>query len=162
MPRAWAEVDLEALRENYRSVRRTVGAEAAVGAAVLAVTAVLVNTMPGRDDTGEPEPVETVIHGQHGALEVRVDPLTVGTTDIELAVLTHLLQPMEAEDLTATLSHEEQDVSRLPVDVEPGAGEGTYAAEDVDLPFDGLWELEVVVRVSEVDQDRLIVELPVE
>src|SRR5690554_3543247 len=36
MPRAWAEVDLKALRENYRAVRRTVGAEVGIIAMVKA------------------------------------------------------------------------------------------------------------------------------
>lgn len=141
-------------------LRRSVGAEAAVAGVLIAVTAVLVNTVPARDALAA-ETFEAEVHGTNAAVVVTVDPAEAGPVDLAIQVLTHSGEPLAVEELSANLSLAERSINRLEVLVESEGAPGSYRAAAADIPYSGTWELEVVVRVSEVDQERLIVEVPV-
>ena len=65
-------------------LRRSVAAEVALAVGVLAVTAMLVNAVPGRSagDTGSSGPFATQVHGETLMVQVGVDPVTVGQSDV--------------------------------------------------------------------------------
>ncbi|HEX6235923.1 MAG TPA: copper resistance protein CopC [Acidimicrobiales bacterium] len=136
------------------ALRRSVGVEAAVGVVVLAVTALLVNAVPGR--TAVPGGTfEAEIHGTNVFVTLSVDPTEVGPVDITVLTAEHDGTPLEPEEVTGSLALPERELGPLDVTFEPGDGTGEFVAGDVEVPFPGEWELEVVVRTSDIDQDRL-------
>jgi copper transport protein len=102
----------------------------------------------------------TTIHGSLTAIQVTVDPAAVGPTDVEINVSAHDGSSIDPEEVTASLSLPEQDVGPLDLTLQR-IGPGQYVAQRAQMPFSGTWELEVVARTTDIDQDRVIAEVPV-
>ncbi len=149
-------------------LRRSVGVEVGLAVAVLAVTALLVNAVPGTtaDDDAASEggggggPFSTVVHGSIAAVDIAVDPAAVGPADVRIGISDHAGGSLETEEVTASLTLPDRDIGPLDVPLVAGSP-GQYAAEGVEIPFAGVWQLEVVVRTSDIDQDRVTAEVPV-
>jgi copper transport protein len=146
-------------RLAVRALRRSVGAEVLVAGVVLAVTALLVNTVPGVDDVEGS--FEEEIHGTDLLVLVEVDPASTGPADIRIDTNSHDRQPAEPEELTASLTLPERDLGPIPLNLEQ-TGEGVYEAADVEIPFDGIWHLEIDARLSEFDQETITTEIPID
>lgn len=146
-------------------LRRSVGAEAVLAVGVLAVTAALVNAVPGESAVeAEPAPggpFSAELHGERVMVAVEVEPAEVGDSDMRFRVTDHGLDPFTPEELRADLSLPDKDLGPVTLAVEPGAGPGEYVVRGTPIPFPGDWELEVVVRTSDIDQDVLRVTVPV-
>jgi copper transport protein len=144
-------------RSDLYLLRQSVGIEALIAIVVLSVTAALVQAAPeeasGSEDSG---PFETEVHGSNVALDAAVAPTAVGPVDIDLQVAFHDGTPLEPEEITAELELPERDLGPLDVELEP-LETGHYRSTGAELPFPGEWELEVTVRTSDIDQDRLSV-----
>jgi copper transport protein len=144
-------------RSDLYLLRQSVGLEAFVAIVVLGVTAALVQAAPEEASaTGGGGPVETEVHGANVALDATVDPTAVGPVDIDLQVASHDGTPLEPEEITAELTLPERDLGPIDVELEP-VGTGSYRSTGADIPFPGDWELEVTVRTTDIDQDRLTV-----
>lgn len=143
---------------SVRMLRRSVGAEVAVATLVLAVTALLVNTVPGKDALSPSFTSEQ--HGTALLLDIEVEPAKAGPADIRITALTHDGEPFQPPDLRASLSLPERDVPAIPVELESSSA-GVYVAEDIDIPFAGTWTLTVDVRTTEFDQETFTVQVPV-
>ncbi len=93
-------------------LRRSVAAEVALAVGVLAVTAMLVNAVPGASTggSGPGGPFATQVHGETLMVQVAVDPVTVGQSDVKLTVTDHGLNPLEPEEVQASLSLPERDL----------------------------------------------------
>jgi copper transport protein len=144
-------------------LRRSVAAEVALAAGVLAVTAMLVNAVPGTSaggDTGPSGPFATQVHGETLMVQVAVDPVTVGQSDVKLTVTDHGLNPIEPEEVQASLTLPERDLGPLTLTLE-NTGPGEYVASDVEIPYPGEWQLDMAVRTSDIDQTLLETAVPV-
>jgi len=142
-----------------RTLRLSVGLETVVAGLVLAVTALLVNTVPAKDAVS---PLFTTeLHGSVVAAEIEVDPAKVGLADIRIVTRTHDGQAFDPVEVSASLALPERDLPPIPLALE-NEGTGVYVATGADIPFAGDWTLAVNVRVSEFDQDALSTQLPVE
>jgi copper transport protein len=140
-----------------------VAAEVALAVGVLTVTAMLVNAVPGAvagEDTGLDGPFATQVHGETLMVQVAVDPVTVGQSDVKLTVTDHGLNPIEPEEVQASLSLPERDLGPITLTLE-NIGPGEYVASDVEIPYPGNWELEMAVRTSDIDQTLLKTAVPV-
>jgi copper transport protein len=158
-----AAASAEVGRTRLALLRQSVGVEVVLAIAVLAVTALLVNAVPGASagsGAAGGEPFSTTVHGALTAVEISVDPAAVGPADVEIAVTDHAGSVFEPEEVTASLTLPERDLGPLDVPL-TATGPGTYAAEDTEIPFAGTWLLEVDVRTSDIDQDQLAVDVPV-
>jgi copper transport protein len=93
---------------------------------------------------------------------VDVSPAATGQNDIVISVTDHGGQPLadEPDEVTATLRLPAQELGPIPVNLVP-EGEGRYRAEDTEFPFAGEWDLNVVVRTSDFDQDQLETTVPI-
>ncbi len=132
-------------------LRRTVAAETAAAVVVLAVTALLVNAIPGR--TALALPLSTEIEASENLLiDVTVDPAKAGPLDLHLYTLSPAGLPLEVEDLTATLGLPDRDIGPLKVPLQR-AGPNHFVTYAFDLPIPGNWNLTVTARTSDVDQD---------
>jgi copper transport protein len=146
-------------------LRRSVGAELALAVGVLAVTAALVNAVPGESAVEAAPapggPFSAELHGEHVMVAVEVERAEVGDSDLRFRVTDHGLDPLTPEELRADLSLSDKDLGPVSLAVEPGTGPGEYVVRGTTIPFPGDWELEVVVRTSDIDQDVLRVTVPV-
>jgi copper transport protein len=136
------------------SLRRSVGIEAALAVVVLAVTALLVNTVPAVDEYAPTFTAE--LHGEALLVAVEVDPAKAGLTDITIETRSHLGQPQAVEEVTASLRLPSRDIGPIPLALEPdGSAPGRYVARDTDIPLSGLWQLQVTARLSEFEQNEV-------
>jgi copper transport protein len=137
-------------------IRRSVMVEVAIAVLVLGVTAGLVESVPGRVGGAEAPaaggPYTAQEHGNDVLVNLTVDPTTVGPTAITVEAQNHDGTPAAPEEVQASLRLPERDLGPLTLTLEDQGG-GVYTA-DAELPFPGAWELLVLVRTSDIDQDR--------
>ena len=139
-------------------LRRSVGAEAAVAGVVLVVTSLLVNAVPAKTALAKPYAAELV--AKDLLVEVTVDPAKAGPLDLHVYTLTPAGIIRDVEDVTAKLSLPAKDVGPLTAPLRR-AGPGHFAAYGFDVPIPGAWRLEVVARLSDVDQVQASAEVPI-
>lgn len=132
-------------------LRRSVAAETLLGVTVLAVTALLVNTVPAKSALAQPYSTEIDV----GTLlvDVTVDPAKAGSTDVHVYVLGRTGAVTDVAELTAELRLPARGIGPLDVSLER-AGPGHFAAYGFELPVRGTWRLDIVVRLTEFDQVR--------
>jgi copper transport protein len=146
-------------------LRRSVAAEIALAVAVLAVTAALVNAVPGATAVDDAPAAtgglfNTTVHGSLTAIQVTVDPAAVGPTEVEINISAHDGSPIDPEEVTSSLTLPERNIGPLDLTLQR-IGPGQYVAQGAQIPFSGTWDLEVVARTTDIDQDRVIAEVPV-
>lgn len=149
-----------------RQLRWSVRIEAAIGIAVLAVTALLVATPPGaRPDAAEAAPpAQAVTQPDVASAEVRLagggrvyvqlDPARVGSATLTVTVLDDASKPWNVPEVAAKLSLEPQGIGPLPVplrQVQPG----DYTSDGLVLPTAGTWQAQITVRTSDIDQETV-------
>jgi copper transport protein len=159
---------------NLTALRRSVAAEVVLSAAVLAATAVLVVTTPGRDQTAaagagahqnhptqstagtasapsELPPAMAAVELPNAVkAEVSVAPPRAGTPTITITVRDLTGAAVDATEVTASAELATAGISGLPIQLartEPGR----YIADGARLPFPGEWRITVTVRTSDVD-----------
>jgi copper transport protein len=142
-----------------------VAAEIALAVAVLAVTAALVSAVPGATAVDDAPSAtgglfNTTVHGSLTAIQVTVDPAAVGPTEVEINISAHDGSPIDPEEVTSSLTLPERNIGPLDLTLQR-IGPGQYVALGAQIPFSGTWDLEVVARTTDIDQDRVIAEVPV-
>ncbi|MGW5469347.1 copper resistance CopC/CopD family protein [Streptomyces chartreusis] len=153
----------EAGSEQRGALRRSVLAEVAVGAAVLAVTTLLTSTLPGRAEAeaaaGTPAvvgasvtnvPFDVGTPGGHGKVQVTIDPGRVGDNSIEALVYGPDGGVSVVPELRISFTLPAKDIG--PVDAELTDKGGYWGNSFLNLPIAGKWEMKVTVRTTEVDQ----------
>jgi copper transport protein len=138
------------------TLRRSVLVEAALGAVILSVTALLVNAEPARTATAAPPgPVHRVIRydtggpNGRGQLMVDVDPAAAGPNTVRITVEDADGAPHDVAELRSTLTV--RQLGPFPVALQH-TGPGEYVAQAVQLPYRGTWQIRVTVRTSDIDE----------
>jgi copper transport protein len=140
-----------------RWLRRTLGLDLLLAAAVVAMTASLGAVPPPRSlATGEGHD-----HGSHAqrsytarvqmpaaGLVLDVRPARPGRNRIELSFTDPAGQPLEALEAELRLSLPEQGVEALRVEAEP-EGAGRFVAPSVSLPLAGSWHVQADLLVDD-------------
>lgn len=137
-------------------LRRLVTVELTLAAVVLAVTAVLVQTSPARNDAAAAKPTEEVVRTLTSdlfTLRLHVSPTRVGTVTVHLTATGPGGAPLRVAEWKASAALPSRDIAPIPIALEPGDG-GT-ATGRVTLPSAGRWELRFTLRTSEIDQDTV-------
>ncbi|MFE6177859.1 copper resistance CopC/CopD family protein [Streptomyces sp. NPDC056464] len=156
--------DVEPPPDPYRqALRRSVLAEVAVGAAVLAITTLLTSTLPGRAEAeaaaGAPAvvgasvtnvPFDVGTPGGHGKVQITLDPGRVGDNSIEALVFGPDGGVSVVPELRVSFTLPAKDIG--PLDAELTDKGGYWGNSFLNLPIAGKWEMKVTVRTSEVDQ----------
>ncbi|MFJ4972005.1 copper resistance CopC/CopD family protein [Streptomyces sp. NPDC088755] len=149
-------------------LRRSVLAEAAVAAVLLAVTTMLTSTEPGRTEeeaAGASTAVTAPAAGPvalsmpfdtggrigKGTVRIDIDPGRTGSNELHVWVDGSDGEPMDVPELKVALTLEAQDIGPLPV-VPDRLAEGHWSASGVQIPMAGEWKVEVTVRTSDIDQ----------
>lgn len=149
-----------------RAMRVAVVAEAAVLAAVLAVSSILVQTTPGRTEIESPEqvPVSTdfnqVAESGLFSLQVLVEPGAVGTNQVHLYASTLDGEPAVVREWQATAALPAAGIEPVEIPVLPLTDD--HATGQVTLPTPGDWVLRITLRLSEIDQASVEVTMPAE
>lgn len=132
--------------EVVAGYRRSIRVETALGIAILAVTALLVNAQPARSALSQPYSAELVADDL--LIDVTIDPAKAGPTDIHVYTLTATGAVAQVEELALELSLPERDLAPLEVPLER-AGPGHFSAYDVEVPLPGDWTIEVRALVDD-------------
>lgn len=145
------------------ALRRSVLAEVAVGAAVLAVTTLLTSTLPGRAEAeaaaGAPAvvgasvtnvPFDVGTPGGRGKVQITIDPGRVGDNSIEALVYGPDGGVSVVPELRISFTLPAKDIG--PIDAELADKGGYWANSFLNLPLAGKWRMKVTVRTTEVDQ----------
>jgi copper transport protein len=148
-------------------LRRTVTAETVLGALALAVTALLVGTVPARDAEAVPPEADVaqLVNGAaefrtgpgrdgRGSVTVFLDPGRVGINVLRVTVWDDRNAPRAVPEVRATLSLPERQLGPLPVKL-AATGPGQYLAPAFALPAAGEWKLAVAVRTSDIDESTV-------
>ncbi|MFH0521739.1 copper resistance CopC/CopD family protein [Streptomyces sp. M41] len=146
-----------------RALRRSVFAEVAVGAAVLAITTLLTSTLPGRAQAEAAAGAPTVVGasvtnvpfdvgtpGGRGKVQITIDPGRVGDNSVEALVYGPDGGVAVVPELRMSFTLPAKDVG--PIDAELTDKGGYWSNSFLNLPLAGTWEMKVTVRTSEVDQ----------
>ncbi|MGH8998014.1 MAG: copper resistance protein CopC, partial [Acidimicrobiia bacterium] len=137
--------------EAAARLRRSVVVEVVLALAVLGVTAVLVQTVPGREAVAG-GPFSTTVTGDGLLVEVTVDPAGVGAN--RLHVYSYDEDGLTAKpipELTAEIAQPARDLGPLPVELEL-IYPGHWVSNGMQIPIRGTWELELTARLTEFDQ----------
>ena len=130
---------------------RTVVAELVVVAAVLAATAVLVDTVPARQAVTAPFSTSWSTLGVQ--VDATVAPARVGPGNVlHITVLSPAGTPRAVPEVDAALSLPSASLGPIPVPLRL-VGPGHYTADRLDLPAAGTWVLAVTVRTTAIDED---------
>ncbi|UCM89166.1 copper resistance CopC/CopD family protein [Streptomyces marincola] len=149
-------------------LRRSVLAEAAIAAVLLAVTTVLTGTTPARvadaapaesaaapGDAAPPEPIELPFDtgGEWGQGTARLDlsPARTGENALHIRLFDTEGLPTGAVELRVALTLPAEDLGPLrhePLHVDVGH----WTVPEVQLPRPGDWEVALTIRTSEIDQ----------
>jgi copper transport protein len=139
-PDRWREV---------RGMRWSVGAESALAAGVLAVTAALVAVPPGRNDWRPASSFDLTA----GPVRVQLSVVPLGPNRLDLHAYTfsETGAPRDVPELTATADEPALNIAGLPVRF-LNAGPGHFLANGVTLPASGEWTVDLRVRTSGIDE----------
>jgi copper transport protein len=140
-------------------LRRSVGMEVAIAAAVLAVTAVLVSTAPARATYVDPFD-STVRLASGGSARISVSPARTGENTIEITVRDRSGKPLDPQQVSLTAALPVEQIGPLPVSLNK-SGTGVYRAPGASFPRPGSWQLVLRVQTSEFDRDVTQVDVSV-
>jgi copper transport protein len=141
-------------------LRWSVAAEAVIASAVLAVTAVLVNTPTAREsfkppvsaavafDTGGPD--------GRGNVSVTVTPAVLGTNQVRISVTGSTGRPYSPQQIDAALVLPARHLGPLPVALKQD-GAGRYASGAVTVAITGQWQLQITIRSDAFDETTVVV-----
>ncbi|WP_217234932.1 copper resistance CopC/CopD family protein [Streptomyces sp. AC555_RSS877] len=150
-------------------LRRSVLAEAGVAVVLLAVTTVLTQTEPGRTEqdakaatsssssTSSSGAVtldmsfDTGGEDGKGVVRIDLDPARVGANEMHVYVERSNGRAFDVPEVKVAFTLESKDIGPLPV-VPDHITTGHWAANGVQIPMAGDWEIAVTVRTSDIDQ----------
>jgi copper transport protein len=153
---------------HRRALRRSVLAEVVVSVVVLGLTTVLTGTLPGRAQAeaatseqavGLPVASVTTVPfdmssagapGARGTVQITLDPGRVGENSVQAVVYGPDGGFATVPELRLSFGLPGQDIG--PLDAKITDRGGYWAADAVNLPLPGAWEMSVTVRASEIDQ----------
>ena len=141
-------------------LRRTLTAELALGATALAVTGALAGYAPSVAESTGPFSGRADI--SPARLELTVDPARVGPNEMHVYLFDRRegRQYDATKELTVTAELPEKRIEPIEFDATK-AGPGQYVVGGAALGVSGKWTVEVVARVSDFDEYRTRLHVPV-
>jgi copper transport protein len=145
-------------------LRLSVAAEAVIAAAVLAVTAVLVNTPTARETFTQPTSATVAFNtggpGGRGSVSLTVTPARLGSNQVRVSITGSAGRPYRPQQIQADLSLPARHLGPLSVPLKPD-GPGHYAGGPVILSITGQWQLRITIRSDAFDETTVTVPVSV-
>ncbi|MEJ3747231.1 copper resistance protein CopC [Actinomycetes bacterium KLBMP 9797] len=135
-------------------LRRAVGAELAITAVVLALSAILVQTTPARTAVAN-EQVDTGYYSENLTsnlfnLQVEIDPAATGNNSIHLYAYDLAGKPLKVVEWRGTAALPANDIAPLDIPLLPLTD--NHATGELTFSLAGSWELRFTARISDIDQ----------
>jgi copper transport protein len=137
---------------NVGMLRRTVSIEAVIAVGVLAVTSLLVNSVPAKTLVTKAPSGELV--GKAMLIDYTVTPGRAGPNEIHLYALTKVGQPQPVVEMKMKLSLPGRGIAPIDVPLQ-NAGPGHFQSFNFTVPFSGQWTVQVTARTSDIDEEVL-------
>jgi copper transport protein len=140
-------------------LRRSIGAEVAIAAVVLALTSLLVNTDPAASAAAAAAPAapagpfSTSIATTTGSVTVEVAPARVGVDQVALATLDLQGRPAAVDRLEAELRDPARGGRPLAITL-ARTGHGRYGGS-VRIPSPGWWQLALTIRRGDLEETQV-------
>lgn len=152
---------LESVPISTRGLQRGLLAESGIALGVLAITAALVVSVPGRDSYVKP--YQHTESADNLTLSVRVDAPRVGDTVMHLKVRTATGQPAALTTVRGSVTQRAAGVGPLPLRLLTPSGATNTGNEDVGITFprSGLWTLQLTLQTSAFDAAVFSLVVPV-
>lgn len=145
-------------------LRWSVTVEAAIAMAVLAVTAVLVNTPTGRESFTPPARATVAFDtggpGGRGSIGLTVTPARLGSNQVRVAVTGSTGRPYRPQQIQAAVSLPARHLGPLSVPLTPD-GRGHYLGGPVTITITGQWQLRITIRSDAFDETTVTVPVAV-
>jgi copper transport protein len=142
------------------TMKRTLGAELLLGAAVIAATALLVNLAPARTEAEVTGPFVADVRMGDDNLNVLVDPREVGENSVHLTLTDPSGAPVEVRRMDVLFSLPSEGIGPL-----EGAGRelatGHFVVQGRQISVPGDWTLVVEARLDRFSQETAEVEVTV-
>lgn len=154
-------------------LRRSVLAEAGIAVVLLAVTTILTSTEPGRTQeeaaksagasgtqaasdapAGPTElklPFDTGGRNGKGTIRLSLDPATSGGNEMHVWIYNPALKPMDVPEVKVSFTLKAKQIGPLPITPDR-VTVGHWSADPVQIPMPGTWQVQVMVRTSDIDQ----------
>ena len=141
-----------------RRLRRSIVVEIILGAVILALTALLVNAAPPREQARGP--FVSVLPAGDIRIDTTLTPARRGTNELHLTAQSRSGGLQDVVEMTAELGQEAKDIA--PIDIELlRAGPGHYISAGFAVPFAGDWQLTIKSVVTDVDQVTATATVPI-
>jgi copper transport protein len=147
---------------DRKRLRTAVMIEVAIAVIVLALTSVLVQTSPARGGQSDlpPGPFDTTVTTNLLKLQIDISPATVGPNSIHLyALKADGVTPQTVVEWKATAALPAKGIE--PITVPTLAVGDDHALGQVTLNPGGTWEFKFTVRVDDLNQTTVTVQVPV-
>jgi copper transport protein len=145
-------------------LRWSVAAEAMIATAVLAITAVLVNTPTARETFTPPASAVVAFNtggpDGRGSVSVTMTPAVLGPNRIRVSVTGTTDRPYRPQQIQMSLELPARHLGPLAVALTP-VGPGQYASPPVTVIITGQWQLWITVRSDAFDETTVIVPVSV-
>ena len=139
---------------------RGVWGELVLGAVVLALTAMLVNTAPPRDALAS-GPAQAVLDAGSVRFDTFFAPAKSGAdNELHITVLKPNGLPRDVTELQATLENEDRGIAPIKVPLDQ-IGTGHYIGQAVAVPFPGRWTITITAFVTDVKSETATLDVNV-
>ena len=132
-------------------LRRSVWVEVAIGAAVLVLSALLVNAAPPADAEARAPATTVTIEHRDLTLVVSSTPGATGFNDVRVNAYSLDGTPLDATTVEMTIALPARDIAPMAVPLRE-LGPGSYLSPGIDIPLAGTWDLRATVRLGPVDR----------
>jgi copper resistance protein D len=138
-----------AANDARRKLRRNATIEASIGVVIIAIVAQLGVLPPAshahmhmNESSLPPDAAYQHIHGEQGMVDVIIDPGHVGTAAVTIRLWNENMDPMQASELTLTLTAPTPGSKAKTYTATPG-DDGSFQVDGVDLTEPGNWAVAV-------------------
>jgi copper transport protein len=137
---------------EVRRLRRSVWGEVGLGAAVLVVTALLVNAPPPANAVARPDGATGVtIEDRQVTLDVSAVPGVAGLNDLHVNTYSPAGTPLDVDAVEMTIELPDRAIAPLVVPLRE-LGPGHYFSPGLDIPLAGDWLVRATIRLGPVDR----------
>jgi copper transport protein len=150
-----AQLNADQATVTLRRLRWSVSVEVAIVMAVLAVTAILVNTPTARETYAPPASASAAFNtgGPQGTgtVSVVVTPARLGPNQIRVSVRNAQGQPYSPQQVQAALALPARNLGPLSVKL-TAQGPGAYLGGPAIVTLTGQWQLQITIRSDAFDE----------
>ena len=139
-------------RRELSALRRAVWAEVALGAAVLMVTALLVNAAPPSDSANAATGAQGVtLRSSSVVVDITASPGNAGVNDVYVTTYSPSGTPLSVTTVEVTIALPDRGIAPIAMPLR-ALSPSRYFSPGFEIPLAGRWTVAVTVRLGPVDR----------